>query len=233
MNNRIYSLLLMLLFAASGYAQDVIVKKDGSTILSKVVEIGSAEVKYKKFSNQDGPMYTILKTEIQAINYENGEKESFSLQESTAPVPQQPQNFGQTNYLNDSQNYYQSLESKTFQKEKLLSSAKTIQTVGSIVFYVSLGVGVVSSIIVFDPEKDNWGTFWLVFGSCAAGGLTVAGICSAVASSKRKLASAIESASVIKHDFHLGNSCLSAGINVLNDRVNHERTLGVGVNLRF
>ena len=124
MNNRIYSLLLMLLFAASGYAQDVIVKKDGSTILSKVVEIGSAEVKYKKFSNQDGPMYTILKTEIQAINYENGEKESFSLQESTAPVPQQPQNFGQTNYLNDSQNYYQSLESKTFQKEKLLSSAK-------------------------------------------------------------------------------------------------------------
>jgi len=233
MNNRIYSLLLMLLFAASGYAQDVIVKKDGSTILSKVVEIGSAEVKYKKFSNQDGPMYTILKTEIQAINYENGEKESFSLQESTAPVPQRPQDFGQTNYLNDSQNYYQSLESKTFQKEKLLSSAKTIQTVGSIVFYVSLGVGVVSSIIVFDPEKDNWGTFWLAFGSCAAGGLTVLGICSAVASSKRKLASAIESASVIKHDFYLGNSCLSAGINVLNDRVNHERTLGVGVNLRF
>lgn len=194
MNNRLYSLLLMSLFAASVYAQDVIVKKDGSTILSKVVEIGSGEVKYKKFSNQDGPMYTILKTEIQAINYENGEKESFSLQESTAPVPQRAQDFGQTSYLNDSKNYQQSLESKTFQKERLLSSAKTIQTVGAIVFYVSLGVGAITSIIVYDSDKENWGTFWLVFGSCAAGGLTVAGICSAVASSKRKLASAIESA---------------------------------------
>ena len=53
-------------------------KKDGSTILSKVIEIGTSEVKYKKFSNQNGPTYTILKEEIQAINYENGEKENLS-----------------------------------------------------------------------------------------------------------------------------------------------------------
>lgn len=33
------------------YAQDVIVKKDGTTILSKVVEINKNEIKYKKFSS--------------------------------------------------------------------------------------------------------------------------------------------------------------------------------------
>ena len=60
------------------FAQDVIVKHDGSTILSKVTEIGVTEVKYKKFSNQNGPTYSIQKSDIQAINYENGEKETFA-----------------------------------------------------------------------------------------------------------------------------------------------------------
>ena len=58
-------------------AQDVIVKKDGSTILSKVLEINTADVKYKKFSNQNGPTYTINKSDILAINYENGDKDTF------------------------------------------------------------------------------------------------------------------------------------------------------------
>ena len=59
-------------------AQDVIVKHDGSTILSKVTEIGTTEVKYKKFSNQNGATYSILKSDIQAINFENGEKDTFA-----------------------------------------------------------------------------------------------------------------------------------------------------------
>ena len=53
-------------------------QNNGNTILSKVIEIGSTEVKYKKFSNLNGPTYTIAKAEILVINYENGEKESFS-----------------------------------------------------------------------------------------------------------------------------------------------------------
>ena len=60
------------------FAQDVIVKHDGSTILSKVTKIGTTEVEYKKFSNQNGPTYTILTSDILSINYENGEKESFA-----------------------------------------------------------------------------------------------------------------------------------------------------------
>lgn len=58
-------------------AQDVIVKKDGTTILSKVLEVNIVDIKYKKFSNQNGPTYTINKSEILSINYENGEKDSF------------------------------------------------------------------------------------------------------------------------------------------------------------
>lgn len=58
-------------------AQDVIVKKDNSTIVAKVLEILPESVKYKKWSNPNGPIYTILNSDIIAINYENGEIERF------------------------------------------------------------------------------------------------------------------------------------------------------------
>jgi len=71
-------LLLMLLSTTMLNAQDVIVKNDGSTIICKVIEVGTSEVKYKKYSNLDGPLYSILLTDVQNINFENGEREKFS-----------------------------------------------------------------------------------------------------------------------------------------------------------
>lgn len=74
-------LLILFLFVwSNGFAQDVIVKKDGSTILSKVLEVNTTDIKYKKYSNLDGPTYTILKTELLSINYKNGECEKFTLE---------------------------------------------------------------------------------------------------------------------------------------------------------
>ncbi len=78
-------LLLLLAFVAlHSSAQDVIVKKDGSTILSKVIEINTADIKYKKFSNQNGPTYTVNRSEVMFINYENGEKDDFTNDSSTS-----------------------------------------------------------------------------------------------------------------------------------------------------
>ena len=73
-------LLFVVLFCVSWsvMAQDVIVKKDGSTILSKVMEINDAEIKYKKWSNQDGPVYSIKRVEVSSINYQNGEVEKYA-----------------------------------------------------------------------------------------------------------------------------------------------------------
>lgn len=71
------STIVLLLIATIASAQDVIVKKDGSTILSKVIKVGETEVEYKKFKNQQGPTYTISTSNIQAINYENGDKDTF------------------------------------------------------------------------------------------------------------------------------------------------------------
>ena len=78
-------LLLTAVFCAvTAQAQDVIVKKDGSTILTKVLEVNQLDIKYKKFSNQNGPTYTINKSEVMAINYEGGDKDTF--EDAARPV---------------------------------------------------------------------------------------------------------------------------------------------------
>lgn len=71
-------------------AQDIIVKKDGSIIKAKVLEITETTVKYKNFTNQDGPSYSINIERVLSLTYENGEQESFSNalrpQESDTPI---------------------------------------------------------------------------------------------------------------------------------------------------
>jgi len=91
---------LFLLCSMSVSAQDVIVKKDGSTILTKVLEVGQEEIKYKKFDNLDGPTYTIQKSELQAINYQNGAKDTFSasVREENRYLPNN-QNDGEQNIM--------------------------------------------------------------------------------------------------------------------------------------
>lgn len=85
-------MLLLLLFSFGAMmAQDVIVKKDGSTILVKVEEINSNEIKYKKWSNLEGPTYSVSKSEISRINYQNGDVEMIS--NAPSVTPNQP-NYG-------------------------------------------------------------------------------------------------------------------------------------------
>ncbi|MEI6852315.1 MAG: DUF2846 domain-containing protein [Bacteroidota bacterium] len=64
-------------------AQDVIFKKNGDEIKAKIQEVGVTEVKYKKFESQDGPVYSILKTDVFMIKYENGTKDVFTSDAST------------------------------------------------------------------------------------------------------------------------------------------------------
>lgn len=74
---------MLSLAALNVAAQDVVVKKDGSTILAKVLEVNQDNIKYKKYSNQNGPTYTISISDIMSVNYENGDKEDYSNSSNT------------------------------------------------------------------------------------------------------------------------------------------------------
>lgn len=216
-------ILFMMLLASTltASAQDVIVKKDGSTILSKVIEIGTAEIKYKKWNNQNGPNYTISKSEVQAINYENGEKEAFSEVETN-------QKFSQNDY--SSQIAESMAANNRLQKEKLLASAKNWSTMGSVMFGAGLFGGIVGGLILF---SDNETAYYCFAGGCTVGGALIGLLFTSIAKSKEKAANSIVEVPLIKHDFELGNSRLSAGINMVNDRYFNDKAIGIGLSLNF
>jgi hypothetical protein len=73
-------ILVFFLFAGailSANAQDLIILKNGDELPVKVIEIGIDNVKYKKINSESAPVYSLLKSEIRMIKYENGEKERF------------------------------------------------------------------------------------------------------------------------------------------------------------
>jgi len=71
-------LLPLIAITSIAFSQDNIVLKNGDEINAKISEVGESYIKYRKFNNQDGPIYTKSKDEIFYIKYSNGEKEMFS-----------------------------------------------------------------------------------------------------------------------------------------------------------
>lgn len=77
----IFTIVLFMLNSLK--AQDIIIKNDGSEIKSKVIEVTLNEVKYKRFDNIDGPTFTLIKTDIFKINYQNGTSEVYNQETKT------------------------------------------------------------------------------------------------------------------------------------------------------
>ena len=69
----LFAILFMASYAAK--AQDIIVMRNADEVMAKVTAITQDEVTYKRWSNLEGPTYTISKSQIFYIKYENGEKD--------------------------------------------------------------------------------------------------------------------------------------------------------------
>lgn len=78
MKRTILLLLAALCGALTAAAQDLIVRTDASKIEAKVIEITPEAVRYKRFSNPDGPTYVLPVAQIHYIRYANGEKEYYT-----------------------------------------------------------------------------------------------------------------------------------------------------------
>jgi hypothetical protein len=89
-------------------AQDIIIKKNGDEINAKVLEAGTTEIKYKRFDNIDGPVYTIDKSDVFMIKYADGTKTIITQMDS-------PGTSGQAKEMSN--------EKRIFQKQKSYLSA--------------------------------------------------------------------------------------------------------------
>lgn len=102
-----YLILIALLCSSTFglFAQDIITKKDGTEIKVKVTEIGTNEVKYIRFGTSL-PIYTLLKSEIFMIKYENGAKDIFKEETEQKVNTQQQINANNTQLSNSNQTTY-------------------------------------------------------------------------------------------------------------------------------
>ena len=70
--------IFLIFLSPNLFSQDIIIKIDGIEIESKVIEITTEIIKYKKFNHLDGPIRNIKISDVFYIIYENGEREKFT-----------------------------------------------------------------------------------------------------------------------------------------------------------
>jgi hypothetical protein len=80
--------LLIFLFLISGFvpgfSQDELTFLTGEILKVKIMEIGSEDITYKKTENLSGPSYSVRKDKVFMIKYENGTKDVFGTDKTSA-----------------------------------------------------------------------------------------------------------------------------------------------------
>jgi len=79
--------MCLMVFTFACFAQDVIVTRDSKKIEARVTEISVDMVKYRMFDNLDGPVYSLPKSNIVSIVFQNGLVETFDQATPTTTTP--------------------------------------------------------------------------------------------------------------------------------------------------
>mgnify|MGYP006916106318 CR=1 FL=1 len=216
---------LFLLCAASVSAQDVIVKKDGSTIVCRVVELTSSEITYKKWDDLNGSNYVMNRADASAINYQNGKK--VDLSEATNLYQPHNQNDGVQQY-NDKA--LLKLDAAIKQPPAYKRAATAVRIVGW-----GIGAAAVGTGIYFLAFAKGHSHYKGMGAAIAAGGVAWTTGSILLANYLAKKGRTIESASIYQYNLDFSNgSSLSAGIDMLSDHSTTEyKTLGLGLRYNF
>lgn len=213
--------LVAILFTCVCFAQDVIIKKDGTTILSTVIKVGQSEVEYKKYNNQTGPTYTISINELSHINYANGTKDTFTSTYNNQSVVTTET---ATQFSND-----EGLLKLYNAHDRKLKKAKRIKSLGCIVGGTLLAAG--GALIISSVSDDTI----VIIGSAVAGaGLITWTTCTLVGNHiAKKSKYSVQSNPLFQQEYKIGKNSLAFGVDMLNDNTFKNQTLGLGVSYKF
>lgn len=230
-------LVMLLLLCSIGIsAQDVIVKKDGSTIVCRVVDLTDSEIIYKKWSDLNGSNYVMERSAASAINYQDGMKVDFS--KATNLYKPNNQNDGVQRY-ND--RVLLRLDKERVDPYKNVNKKRTIGWIGG----VALAGAAVGLYLIYDGSKIRYKAVedytyekeWALPLSviCAGGAVAWTTVFLINANKEKKLIdSNLSSSPVFQYDFNFSNgSFLSAGIDMLSDHSIGKNTLGLGLRYSF
>lgn len=213
--------LVAILFTCVCFAQDVIIKKDGTTILSTVIKVGQSEVEYKKYNNQTGPTYTISINELSHINYANGTKDTFTSTYNNQSVVTTET---ATQFSND-----EGLLKLYDAHDRKLKKAKRIKSLGWIVGGTLFAAG--GALIISSVSDDTI----VIIGSAVAGaGLITWTTCTLVGNHiGKKSKYSVQSNPLFQQEYKIGKNSLAFGVDMLNDNTFKNQTLGLGVSYKF
>jgi hypothetical protein len=82
MKKQLICVLIISMFLSYSYAQDVIVRKNGTTVEGRVTEVGIDKITYKLGKDANGANFVIRKNEVKQIEFENGETVSMNPNQS-------------------------------------------------------------------------------------------------------------------------------------------------------
>ena len=224
--------LFLMLFccAVCASAQDVIVKKDGSTVVCRVLELKNSEVVYKLWTERNGSSYIMDLSLVSSINYESGKKESFSeiMENKYSP-------YNQSNgerQINDNALMIMDMDSKGN-----LKKAKRLKIAG----YTGIGVTFLigGALITFDGVNSS-NFFWaegVVAGACLiSAGAVVAIPCLWKGYKMTREYKRIQSYALFQQDFNFKNgSSITPSIDMLKytDKGFNTQTIGLGLSYNF
>ena len=216
---------LLLLCAASVSAQDVIVKKDGSTIVCRVVELTATEITYKKWSDLNGSNYVMERSAASAINYEDGKK--VNLSEIDNQYLPGNQNDGVQQY-NDKALLAMDAASKGDPLKKARKLKRTA--------WIGGGACVLGGALMIAMSQDgavHHNNLLIAGISTMAAGAIVGTYCF-ISANKIKKNYDIQNYTLLHEDFKFANkSSLSAGLDLLRDNTLGQNTLGLGLRYNF
>ena len=218
-----FLILLTLLCSIGASAQDVIVKKDGSTILCRIVEVNSSEVIYKKWTNLKGANYVMERSDVTAINYENGKKDVLSNSGVNQYAPGN-QNTGQQQ-MNDN-----ALLRMDYNAQKIPAKVKRLKTIGWIGGVILTGTGI--TLLCLENSPIKYRPYMI---GCIAAGAIWTGVFLYSAKRYQKIAnSMVLNAPIWQNEFKLrkGNS-LMAGVDLLKDNMHQTNTIGLALRCNF
>lgn len=216
---------LFLLCSTSIFAQDVIVKKDGSTIVCRIVELTSTEITYKKWSDLNGSNYVMNRADASAINYQNGKK--VNLSEATNLYQPHNQNDGAQQYNDKALLKMDAIASK-------ISTPKTkaMKTLGWIGAGVALAGGVGFLVAMKDFDRGEQAFPLTCVGVAGAGVIT--SITGFLLASHYKRQYAFQHLTIYEYEFNLfKNSSFLGSIDILSDNTIGNKTLGLGLRYNF
>jgi len=232
--------ILFLLCSVSSFAQDVIVKKDGSTIVCRVEKVSETDVTYKLWSDLKGSSYVMDKSLVSAINYENGKKKIISELE---PLPQHNDQYDGTQSMSDAEllkldeklnrESILIIQKTNQEKEYLQKKIKRLKTIGWIGGGVLVAGGAVC-IFGGTPTATDPDVYYGIGAGLIATGIGLTTTCLVLAHKQKKKIDALQTSSIYRYDIPFSNgSRLSIGADMLNDRIMNKRTVGLGLSYNF